>query len=171
MALRSVKIACFKAEPTVSQICFWSGHFFLGRVFLLLPLNPSRINTISNYSSYTITRHRLEVASGDSQSNLLFKTVRLKVALHSWDFFHSSKAAHLCWFQLTSSSVLIVLSLSRSWKRSRLLVPMGCSSSNLQSATNCGLSKCSRVSSSSKSLEKRTISWVLGLWPVWRIFH
>lgn len=66
----------------------------------------------------------------------------------------------------TSSSALMLRRRSSSWKRSRLLVPMGCSSSSLHRATSCGLSRCSRVSSSSKSLEKRTISCVLGCCPL-----
>lgn len=57
-----------------------------------------------------------------------------------------------------------------SWKRSRLLVPMGCSSSSLHNATSCGRSRCSSVSSSSKSLENFTMSLVLGCSPVCRTY-
>lgn len=73
-----------------------------------------------------------------------------------------------CWAEaLTSSSAFIDFSVIRSWKRSKLFVPKACSSSSLHRATSWGRSKCSRANWSSKSLEKRTISLVLGLWPVW----
>ncbi|TNN66852.1 hypothetical protein EYF80_022921 [Liparis tanakae] len=67
---------------------------------------------------------------------------------------------------LTSSSDLMVRSCIISWKRSRLLVPMGCSSSSLHRATSWGRSRCSSVSSSSNSLENRTMSLVVGCSPV-----
>lgn len=70
---------------------------------------------------------------------------------------------------LTSSSAFIDFSFIRSWKQSKLLVPKDCNSSSLQRATNWGRSRCPRVSGSSNSLEKRSISFVLGLWLVWTL--
>lgn len=67
---------------------------------------------------------------------------------------------------LTSSSALMVLSCIISWKRSKLFVPMGCSSSNLHRATSWGRSRCSSVSSSSNSFENCTMSFVVGCSPV-----
>lgn len=67
---------------------------------------------------------------------------------------------------LTSSSDLMVRSCIISWKRSKLFVPMGCSSNSLHRATSWGRSRCSRVSSSSNSFENRTMSFVVGCSPV-----
>lgn len=72
---------------------------------------------------------------------------------------------------LTSSSDLMALSFIISWKRSKLLVPIGCSSNSLHRATNWGRSRCSSVSSSSNSLEKRTMSFVWGCSPVPRTWN
>lgn len=72
---------------------------------------------------------------------------------------------------LTSSSDLMVLSCSISWKRSKLFVPMGCSSNSLHRATSWGRSRCSSVSSSSNSFENRTMSFVVGCSPVPRTWE
>lgn len=72
---------------------------------------------------------------------------------------------------LTSSSDLMVLSFIIIWKRSKLLVPMGCSSNSLQRATSWGRSRCSSVSSSSNSFENRTMSFVVGCSPVPRTWQ
>lgn len=72
---------------------------------------------------------------------------------------------------LTSSSDLMALSFIISWKRSKLLVPIGCSSNSLHRATSWGRSRCSSVSSSSNSLEKRTMSFVWGCSPVPRTWN
>lgn len=68
--------------------------------------------------------------------------------------------------RLTSSSDLMALSFIIIWKRSRLFVPMGWSSNSLHRATSWGRSRCSSVSSSSNSLENRTMSFVVGCSPV-----
>lgn len=65
----------------------------------------------------------------------------------------------------------MVLSCIISWKRSRLLVPMACSSSSLHRATSWGRSRCSRVSSSSNSFENWTMSFVVGCSPVPRTWR
>lgn len=72
---------------------------------------------------------------------------------------------------LTSSSDLMALSFIISWKRSKLLVPIGCSSNSLHRATSWGRSRCSSVSSSSNSLENRTMSFVWGCSPVPRTWN
>lgn len=72
---------------------------------------------------------------------------------------------------LTSSSALMVLSCIISWKRSKLFVPMGCSSSSLHRATSWGRSRCSSVSSSSNSFENWTMSFVVGCSPVPRTWR
>lgn len=65
----------------------------------------------------------------------------------------------------------MVLSFIISWNRSKLLVPIGCSSKSLQRATSWGRSRCSNVSSSSNNLENRTMSFVVGCSPVPRTWQ